>query len=108
MTQADLADRLGFGRTSITNLENGEQNPPISVLPELAHALGVEPEQLIAEAMGRSFEPRSSLEAHVADADLRRWASSVITDPDSAAGEATKRGDNGAKKTTRVARRRNQ
>lgn len=103
MTQADLADRLGFGRTSITNLENGEQNPPLSMLPELAHALGVEPEQLIAEAMGRSFPPRSSLETHVADADLRRWASSVITDlgPD----DATQGGNNSTKKAARVTRR---
>jgi transcriptional regulator with XRE-family HTH domain len=104
MTQADLADRLGFGRTSVTNLESGEQNPHLSMLPELAHALGVEPEQLIAEAMGRSFQPRTSLDTHVADADLRRWASSVITD--SGPDDATQRGNNSAKKTSRVTRRR--
>ena len=33
MTQAELAARLSLGRTSITNLEKGQQSPPLSMLP---------------------------------------------------------------------------
>lgn len=80
MTQADLAKRLGLGRTSVTNLENGDQNPSLSVLPDLAHALGVEPDRLVAEAMGLETKNRDPLAAHVADIGLRRWAGRVIGD----------------------------
>jgi transcriptional regulator with XRE-family HTH domain len=78
MTQGDLADRLGLARTSVTNLEKGEQNPPLSILPQLAHALGAEPEELIAEAMGRGDHSLHPLETQVADVELRRWAANVI------------------------------
>ena len=52
MTQAELAARLSLGRTSITNLEKGQQSPPLSMLPEIASALGVDPLRLIANAIG--------------------------------------------------------
>ena len=51
MTQAELAARLSLGRTSITNLEKGQQSPPLSMLPEIASALGVDPLRLIAGAV---------------------------------------------------------
>ena len=53
MTQAELAARLSLGRTSITNLEKGQQSPPLSMLPEIASALGVDPLRLIASAVRR-------------------------------------------------------
>jgi transcriptional regulator with XRE-family HTH domain len=77
MTQADLADRVGLGRTSITNLENGEQNPPLSVLPLLARALGVEPDRLVAEALGDVTDGSGPL-ATVTDVKLRHWADRLI------------------------------
>lgn len=49
MTQAELAERVGLGRTSMTNLERGNQNPPLSMLPLLAHGLGLSASELIAE-----------------------------------------------------------
>lgn len=81
MTQAELAARLSLGRTSITNLEKGQQSPPLSMLPEIASALGVDPLRLIASAVrdGGSAEA-STLAATVHDKDLRRWADQVIGD----------------------------
>lgn len=82
MTQAELAARLGLGRTSITNIEKGQQSPPLSILPEIASALGVEPLRLISNALeaGGSTEA-GSLAARVHDEDLRRWADQVISEP---------------------------
>ena len=81
MTQAELAARLSLGRTSITNLEKGQQSPPLSMLPEIASALGVDPVRLIAGAVrdGGSADA-GSLTATVHDKDLRRWAGQVIGD----------------------------
>jgi transcriptional regulator with XRE-family HTH domain len=81
MTQAELAARLSLGRTSITNLEKGQQSPPLSMLPEIASALGVDPLHLIANATGdRDGAGAGTLAAKVHDEDLRRWAGQVIGD----------------------------
>jgi transcriptional regulator with XRE-family HTH domain len=81
MTQGELASRLSLGRTSITNLEKGRQNPPLSLLPELARALGVDLLRLIAIAIGVSDDRDvASLTSKVHDADLRRWAGQIIGD----------------------------
>lgn len=98
MTQAELAARLSLGRTSITNLEKGQQSPPLSMLPEIASALGVDPLRLIANAVrdGGNAEA-STLAATVHDKDLRRWAGQVIGDtladqsPDSRTQQARQR-----------------
>jgi transcriptional regulator with XRE-family HTH domain len=81
MTQAELAARLSLGRTSITNLEKGQQSPPLSMLPEISSALGVDPLRLIANALrvGGSAEA-NTLAATVHDEGLRRWAGQVISD----------------------------
>lgn len=81
LTQAELADRLGLGRTSVTNLERGAQNLPLSMLPELASALGIDLLRLVATAMGVSDErDLQTLIARVPDDSLRRWAGQVIGD----------------------------
>jgi len=81
MTQAELAARLGLGRTSITNLEKGQQSPPLSMLPDIANALGVDPLSLIAGAVRHGgIADAGSLAATVHDKDLRRWAGQVIGD----------------------------
>jgi transcriptional regulator with XRE-family HTH domain len=98
MTQAELAARLSLGRTSITNLEKGQQSPPLSMLPEIASALGVDPLRLITDAVriGGSAEA-GTLAAKVHDEDLRRWAGQVISDtmtvqsPDSRTQQARQR-----------------
>jgi transcriptional regulator with XRE-family HTH domain len=81
MTQAELAARLDLGRTSITNLEKGQQSPPLSMLPEIASALGVDPLRLVEDAMcGDGSTGPGTLTAKVHDEDLRRWAGQVISD----------------------------
>lgn len=81
MTQAELAARLNLGRTSITNLEKGQQSPPLSMLPEIASALGVDPLRLIANAVHDDGSAEAGgLAATVHDEDLRRWAGHVIGD----------------------------
>jgi transcriptional regulator with XRE-family HTH domain len=81
MTQAELAERVGLGRTSMTNLERGRQNPPLSLLPELARALGVTVTELIAEATRTpNGADHEVLATAVQDDQLRKWASQVIAD----------------------------
>jgi transcriptional regulator with XRE-family HTH domain len=81
MTQAELAARLSLSRTSITNLEKGQQSPPLSMLPEIASALGTDPLRLIASAVrGSGSAEAGSLAETVHDKDLRRWAGQVIGD----------------------------
>lgn len=40
MTQTELSEKAGIGRTSITNIEAGRQYPPVDRLEEIAKALG--------------------------------------------------------------------
>lgn len=81
MTQAELADRLDLGRTSITNMEKGQQSPPLSILPDIANALGVDPVQLVMKAVPE--EPSAgagALSETVHDKELRRWAGQIINE----------------------------
>ena len=58
LTQAVLAERVGVSRTSITNVEQGNQHVPIHVLYELARAVGVSPASLLPDesALGAPAE----------------------------------------------------
>ena len=47
MTQTDLADRVGVGRTSITNLELGQQRMPLHYLVRIAEALDCDVRELV-------------------------------------------------------------
>lgn len=47
LTQNELAERVGLGRTSITNLESGTQRMPLHYLWRIAEALGCEVAELI-------------------------------------------------------------
>jgi transcriptional regulator with XRE-family HTH domain len=81
MTQSELAERVGLGRTSMTNLERGKQNPPLSLLPQIARALGISCVELLQEATSAATEvDQSVLIGEVHDDDLRRWASQLIAD----------------------------
>jgi transcriptional regulator with XRE-family HTH domain len=94
MTQGDLAERVGLGRTSMTNLEGGRQNPPLSILPDLARALGVSPSELLGEVSAESAsDDRGHLASRVHDDNLRRWASQVIAEqpPSSSAPDTRQR-----------------
>jgi transcriptional regulator with XRE-family HTH domain len=47
LTQTELATRVGLGRTSITNIELGQQHLSLHLLYALASALGTSPEKLL-------------------------------------------------------------
>lgn len=47
MTQGDLAQKMGYTRTSITNIEAGRQDLPIHKVYEIAGILGVEAKDLL-------------------------------------------------------------
>lgn len=81
ITQAELAERVGLGRTSMTNLERGRQNPPLSLLPELARALGVTALDLITETTTLPDDTDHGVPAAIVQDDqLRKWANQVIAD----------------------------
>lgn len=46
-TQQELADEVGIGRTSITNLEQGKQRVPLHHLLQIAHVLEVDLTELV-------------------------------------------------------------
>lgn len=43
MTQEELATSIGMLRTSIVNIEAGRQKPPLHVIYQICHQLGIEP-----------------------------------------------------------------
>lgn len=47
MTQADLGNRVGMSRTSITNIERGRQHVSLHAAYELAAAVGKHPHDLL-------------------------------------------------------------
>lgn len=57
ITQADLAEATGYGRTSITNIESGIQQPDVLRLLDLAKALGVAVEDLVPPVAARRLPP---------------------------------------------------
>lgn len=50
LSQAQLADKIGVGRTSITMMERGAQAILVHQLLEIARALKVSPERLLPKA----------------------------------------------------------
>jgi transcriptional regulator with XRE-family HTH domain len=47
LTQGELADLVGLERTSITNIENGNQKVPLHVLFRICEQLGANPAELL-------------------------------------------------------------
>lgn len=47
MSQGDICRKLGLGRSYISNVESGKNNPTLSTITKLAEALGVKIEELI-------------------------------------------------------------
>lgn len=59
LTQAMVADRTSLSRTSIANIERGEQRFMVHCLFELASALGVSPEKLLPTETGGEIRVQS-------------------------------------------------
>ena len=74
LTQDELAARVGLGRTSITNMEQGKQHVSLHVLYALGDALGVQPAELLPK---RLLEADQALEQklgdYALDDDKKRW-----------------------------------
>ena len=49
LTQHNLADLVGLGRTSVTNIEKGRQPVTLQLLFEFAKGLGLQPANLLPE-----------------------------------------------------------
>lgn len=62
LTQDEVAERIGMGRTSITNIEKGRQHVSLHLLYEISRVLGIAPAELLPD--------RSTLLS--TDADLER------------------------------------
>ena len=50
LTQAKLADKAGLHVTYLSGVENGQRNPTLSLIAQLARALGLKLSELIALA----------------------------------------------------------
>src|SRR5438132_978141 len=49
LTQAELAQEMGFERTSITNIESGKQHPPLHLLYKLCAVLEMDIKSLLPD-----------------------------------------------------------
>lgn len=58
LTQAELAGRAGRSRTTLVNIEKGNQGTPLELLTDIATALGTTPQALLDEASATKQESR--------------------------------------------------
>lgn len=75
LSQAQLADRIGVGRTSITMIERGSQAILVHQLLDIAKTLKVTPDRLldaanVIEPAGPTTELHKAAEAHMLLSDL--------------------------------------
>ena len=59
VSQAALAEKLGYSISYISKLERGQMNPTLRTLFDLADSLGIEPDVLV-KTMKRSFDSARS------------------------------------------------
>lgn len=62
ITQQALADLLGLTRTSVTNIEKGNQKIPVHVLYNLSMALEISPEDLLPKV--ESLKQKQNIKIH--------------------------------------------
>lgn len=81
MSQAVLARRIGVGRTSVTNIEKGQQHIPLHLLVLLAQAVGTAPAALLPDEppITNSAAPQPSPELlRGLGADEEAWVLNVV------------------------------
>lgn len=78
LTQDQLAERLELRRTSITNIELGDQGVTAYSLIRLARALGVSPGELLDAALAGTETDLDSLAAGVGHLPLQSWVRSIV------------------------------
>lgn len=80
LTQGDAAARAGLKRTTLTNIEKGEQTVAVHQLLGLAKALGADPAELLARAEAETATAAVPVAAEAVDgADLRAWVVSLTS-----------------------------
>jgi transcriptional regulator with XRE-family HTH domain len=80
LTQSDVAQRVGLSRTSITNIERGNQHIALHQLFLLASAVGVEPAALLpdGDVALEELVPALALQNLVADDEEKTFAVRVL------------------------------
>lgn len=79
LSQAQLAERVGLTRTSITNVERGRQQIQVHTLYAIASALGVRPERLLpTPGQDSAVNVDDHLAAPLPSAE-RDWVTRVVT-----------------------------
>jgi transcriptional regulator with XRE-family HTH domain len=83
LTQAQVADRVGLSRTSITNIEKGRQHVLLHQVFLLASAVGISPSALLpqAQAVLEELLPPRVLHALPDDDESRDFAARVLGKP---------------------------
>jgi transcriptional regulator with XRE-family HTH domain len=56
LTQIELANKTGMSRTSIVNIENGKQYPPLHLLWAISYVLEIKPSDLLPTTSCEVFE----------------------------------------------------
>jgi transcriptional regulator with XRE-family HTH domain len=91
LTQSQLADRIGLTRTSVTNIERGDQGISVALLVDLARGMDADPVDLLAQALrlkadseAASTPMPSEIATGVASAELREWVLGMVQQDKSA------------------------
>lgn len=78
LTQGALARRVGLTRTSITNIERGQQRIPVHVLYDLAETFGVLPDALLPPVPHETDVGIDGRLPADLSADERRWILGIV------------------------------
>lgn len=80
MRQDQLADRVGMTRTSITNIEKGNQRIQVHTLYSIANALGVSPHDLLP-LPDPNDETEEEIKAKLREQtpDVQDWVKEVLS-----------------------------
>jgi transcriptional regulator with XRE-family HTH domain len=70
LTQAQLAERIGSARTSVTNLERGRQQMPLHQLLRIAEVLQVDLKELIPSRSEVNAQDRVAITVGAAKSDV--------------------------------------
>lgn len=96
LTQGQLADRIGLTRTSVTNIERGDQGISVSLLVDLARSMDADPVDVLAQALRLKAEAEASsmpvpseIATGVASTELREWVLGMVQQDKSADGPPT-------------------
>lgn len=79
LSQQALADRVGLKRTSVTNLELGQQHIPLHVLILIARAVGTTPCDLLPPDVGATEVVAPELLRGLPPAD-QDWVLGIVRD----------------------------